>query len=500
MGNLTKKALLPMLVSLFLLSAACMKKTTPSIIATPTPLAPETSAKKEENQEKHQLTEVYSKEMFYREKYFEVGYFKPIGIHENIFEYYFGGDLYRLNLQDYTEEVKQGALEEFYYEKYDLSNIFSNNQAYYYIELAENGSKKELYRMNLICKDRKNFTIIWKVNLYTGEYYSYIHRLHENETSLFVSVSQTYQLFCIDKKDGSIKWVFEPAKTDKKVVLRDSNDCMADIGNKSISCEFVHDDGIIVHLSSVGQQDSTNIYNRYYLVSFDGKLINTLNQQPLYYYEDTYFYEDERFFGYKKIRNNQIVWKKSQSQKEDSRFFQMGDCMIRTVENSKGLIVTFMSARNGLMLWEKNISSTKRYAIKALDGNYYFLFQDQKEGNCYRIMTWNAQTKQEKWIEITNQIEKKHTPHDEWVENPSFEEYFVNDVNIVSSSGKVCILTRLGLISLHDDQATYYPYKTDSVTYNFSLFSNQTTFVLCYIVGGQGMVPGGKILVLKDTP
>ncbi|MCE5223094.1 hypothetical protein LLG10_02745 [bacterium] len=500
MDNLVKKAFFLVMVILLLLPTACQKKAASTITVAPFPLASEKSSEQNEIQEKWFLTEVYAKEMFFKEKHFEVGYYKPIGIYDHFFEYYYQGDLCRLNLDNYTEEIKPGALNDFWYAKYDSSIILSDNQAYYYLEEMEDRSQTELYHINLICKDRKDLAIIWKIYLYTGEYFSLIDRLYENETSLFASVSQTYQLFCIDKKDGSIQWVFEPAKTDKKVVFRSDNDCMADIGNKSISCEFVHDDGVIVHLSSVDQQGSANIYNQYYLVSFDGKLLNTLTQQPLYFFEDTYFYQDKRFFGYKKIHNNQIVWKKPLPSKEESRYFQMGDYMIQTIENPAGLSVTIMNVRNGSIGWEKIIPSTKLYAVNELGGNYYILFQDRKEESRYRVITWNAQTKQGQWIEITNQIEKKHTPKDDWIENPSFDEYFVNDVSIVSSSGNVYILTGLGMISLHGDQATYYPYKTDTVTYNISLFSNQTIFVLSYTVGGQGIVPGGKILILKDTP
>jgi len=273
---------------------------------------------------------------------------------------------------------------------------------------------------------------------------------------------------------------------------------MATLGNKSIDCEFLMDDGLIVHLSSVNEKDESVLYNQYYLVSFDGKLINTFNEEPLFFYKSSYFYNNDQKFGIKDFSRNKVIWQKKEPQ--NAFFTLIGDCIVQEIESPTELKLTFFDVRNGDELWNKAISSTENFNIQELEGNYYILFQNQKDQSRYQILTWNAQTKGEKWIDITNQIEKKHTPCDEWTLMPSFDEYFVNDASIVSCSGNVFILTRLGFISLHDDQATYYPYKTDTVTYNFSLFENQTTFVLSYTAGGQGMIPGGKMIVLKDIP
>ena len=89
MQNLLKRLFLLGISFLILMSGACQNNralTTPEIA---NQSETEQAIEENENQEKHILSEVYSKQMFYKEKYNKVGYYKPIGIHDNVFEYYY---------------------------------------------------------------------------------------------------------------------------------------------------------------------------------------------------------------------------------------------------------------------------------------------------------------------------------------------------------------------------------------------------------------------------
>jgi hypothetical protein len=423
----------------------------------------------------------------------------PLGITNNQFEYFLDSDFHRMNLNTLIDQTIPYTISD---PLGELVEIDSNNL--YYFESTELKGKNHY---NIICRRRESFDLVWKTNIYDkGGLTNLRNRIYQNDQYLFVTLSENYTLLCLNKVTGKIVWTFDASKLIKNISYRTETDCIATMGNKFLTCEELSKEGIILNLHTEDNAPNDRpTVDEYFFVSYDGKLINTLGEKPLFYFENSYFYKKQSLLaaiGYKSLANNLNVWQRTIiDQNQESDFQQIGSYLIQSKKDLQGLHLTFYDQKDGSIKWYKTLRSTEIFTINEWKGVFYIFYEDYKKYENYYILTWDSSSNQENEITLLNKIDKKiavQVPYE--IMPTSFSEFLIKFSMIRASDNKINILLGAGWLTIQDRYAVYHYYQKFIPISRVASFSNDVFHVLTFYQRNyRNNDPAWGMVVLKDV-